>query len=167
MRGYFLDRLLAIGLSYRPVPFGPLSAKLDHAIGTAKALGFLVESTGPVRRDELHYLLESVYSLSDDGREALEALRSAFTRLSTEIQHNLVLLQNAVGDDHIRLDAATKVDMIRNGLGGKAGLDLKSSPETGQWQPSMPILKGGVEVLQALGLLSSAASSDILALARG
>jgi len=114
-RAFFVCRTLGLSGVFRAHYYGPFSPAIDHAIGRAKAVGFIQEEMqgfGKVDRVGFEWRRYD-YSLTTDGRKVLAEIKKQAPRQFTQIQECLRRMEEA-GDngDYVSLSIAAKTYFI-------------------------------------------------------
>jgi len=157
-RGYFLDKILNLGLDYHAHYYGPYSPKLENGLSKTKALGFVkedalefsgIDPTGiEVRRYD--------YRLTDAGERVVEFVARQSPDETKKIRDALNRLKNAGSpDDYVSLSIAAKVDHILSQTSQPMRLsEIKSRAENLGWSVTPQQIDSAATFLERLGLAS-------------
>lgn len=156
-RGFFLDRMLDLGLNYGPHYYGPYSAVLDAAIGQCKALGFVEEKiTGygiaggggfEVKRFD--------YRLTPDGSILAEAILERDRERCNQIMSCLDRIVQAGDLDYNQLSVAAKAIWVLDDRGkAMTPEDISEEARTFGWNVSDEAIRKAVGFLEKLGLVT-------------
>lgn len=156
-RGYFLDRMLALGLGYRAHYYGPYSGALDAAIGQCRALGFVEERAigYGVAGDAGFEVRRYDYSLTPDGRVVAQAVLDTDKELCGGIRACLDRIAAAGDLGAQQLSIAAKVVWVLDARGQP--MTPKSISEEGRslgWSVSDEDVSRVVGFLKRLGLVT-------------
>lgn len=164
-RAYFLNEFLKLGLYFKPHYYGPYSPELDDAIGRAKVLGFVQESTIGFGLDmETGFEVKRFdYALTPEGRKVAAALKELYRHEWEQLSRAFEKIREADGDDYVALSLAAKTFYVLSASGEALTLrDITAKARHIGWQVSEDGIARAAELLAKLGLVSPKAKGTSL-----
>ncbi len=155
-RGYFLDKIMDVGLNYKPHYYGPYSPKLEAAIGQCKALGFVEQKTANYGFDmqKGFELKRYDYSLTEDGKTIVENIIQKEPEKSVEIIELFKKIAEHDRNDYVKLSLAAKTMFVLEKQGGITSYEeIIQEAKKYDWDISDLAVDKAAEFLSSIGLI--------------
>ncbi len=154
---FFVAELLGedFGLKFDAHYYGPFSSTVEGTLIQLKNLGFVQESsTGFGILSDGFEVRRYDYSLTDDGRQLLEGLRSS--ALYSRIQDSVRRIRAAGNPNYIELSIAAKAYFIlKRKEGGMSISEIQKEAEKYSWNISPRSIERAVAFLQSVKLATA------------
>lgn len=156
-RGYFLDKILEVGLNYKPHYYGPYSPKLEEAIGQCRALGFVEQRTVNYGYDtEKGFEFKRYdYSLTEDGEIIVKNLMQKEPEMSAKIIELFKKIAELDEEDYVKLSLAAKtMFVLEKQRSGTSYEEIVDEAKKYDWDISDKAVEKAADFLKAMNLVN-------------
>lgn len=162
-RAYFLNKMMEVGLYYKPHFYGPYSPNLETAIGRCRALGFVEQRTVSYgfNTEKGFELKRYDFTLTPDGETIVENLMQREPEKSAAIIKLFKMIAENDGEDYVKLSLAAKTMYVLEIQGREMKYkEIVQEAKKYDWNISDEAVDKAAAFLRSMGLVEETACNE-------